>query len=428
METVVADEVAVRQPEFGRRLRECRERAGRSQRSLASPNVTASYISLLEAGQRVPSLNVVILLARALDVPVEELVGPGVLPPSTESHNAVLLAQMRAQDARDLGDHAQAKAALTDALARARATGNDELLFQLGLSLQDVLAAAGEPDARLAVLDDLLALPTANVSPLAQTSLLTAKASVLRDLGRSAEARRVAENALAHTDDPAVFGGAEHVRLLSVLVSVLCELGALDEVDSRVTELLDIATALGQSAVAGRAHWTASMAYTLLERRDDAHDHLRDALRELPYPAMPVGEWLRFCRAAATILLDLGRDIELAGRLARGAESVGQVMNSYPERVELLLLLARFELMAGNDAAALENYRKLDELTPPSDVDIPVAVLARLQVGRAEVLRGLGRPAEAAEAIWAAARQYEEQGAYQMAARMWRWGHDLTGQ
>src|SRR5437763_14550130 len=113
------------------------------------------------------------MLAHTLDVPVEELLGQDVLPRETGSPDSVLLAQVRARDASDLGDYMQARAALEEAAAQARAKGSNELLFQLGLSLQDVLAAAGEPAARLVVLDELLALPAAAASPPAQTSLLT---------------------------------------------------------------------------------------------------------------------------------------------------------------------------------------------------------------------------------------------------------------
>src|ERR1700759_5684437 len=52
----------------GQRLREARDRAGLSQRQLAFPGCTAAYISRLEAGARVPSLQMVNQLAARLDV------------------------------------------------------------------------------------------------------------------------------------------------------------------------------------------------------------------------------------------------------------------------------------------------------------------------------------------------------------------------
>ncbi|HEV7641925.1 MAG TPA: helix-turn-helix domain-containing protein [Gaiellaceae bacterium] len=54
--------------EVGLRLKASRERAGLSQRQLAFPGCTAAYISRLEAGARVPSLQMVNQLALRLDV------------------------------------------------------------------------------------------------------------------------------------------------------------------------------------------------------------------------------------------------------------------------------------------------------------------------------------------------------------------------
>jgi tetratricopeptide (TPR) repeat protein len=54
--------------EVGMRLKASRERAGLSQRQLAFPGCTAAYISRLEAGARVPSLQMVNQLALRLEV------------------------------------------------------------------------------------------------------------------------------------------------------------------------------------------------------------------------------------------------------------------------------------------------------------------------------------------------------------------------
>src|SRR6058998_222309 len=54
--------------DVGRRLREARDRAGLSQRQLSFPGCTAAYISRLEAGARVPSLQMINQLALRLDV------------------------------------------------------------------------------------------------------------------------------------------------------------------------------------------------------------------------------------------------------------------------------------------------------------------------------------------------------------------------
>jgi transcriptional regulator with XRE-family HTH domain len=54
--------------ELGERVRLVRRARGMSQRALASVGVSVAYISRIEQGHRVPSLEVIRLLATALDV------------------------------------------------------------------------------------------------------------------------------------------------------------------------------------------------------------------------------------------------------------------------------------------------------------------------------------------------------------------------
>jgi transcriptional regulator with XRE-family HTH domain len=61
----------------GRRLREARVRAGLSQRQLSFPGCSAAYISRIEAGDRVPSLQLLRKLARKLDAD-EQYLATGV--------------------------------------------------------------------------------------------------------------------------------------------------------------------------------------------------------------------------------------------------------------------------------------------------------------------------------------------------------------
>jgi transcriptional regulator with XRE-family HTH domain len=57
----------------GRRLHEARETAGLSQRVLAFPGCSAAYISRIERGERIPSLQVLRELARRIGVSETQL-------------------------------------------------------------------------------------------------------------------------------------------------------------------------------------------------------------------------------------------------------------------------------------------------------------------------------------------------------------------
>jgi transcriptional regulator with XRE-family HTH domain len=60
---------------FGKVLRRCRKRVGMSQEVLGfESELERNYVSMLELGQRVPSLTTVVKLAGALNMPGWELI------------------------------------------------------------------------------------------------------------------------------------------------------------------------------------------------------------------------------------------------------------------------------------------------------------------------------------------------------------------
>lgn len=61
---------------FGQVLRELRDQAGMTQEAVAfDAGLDRTYISMLERGLRQPSLETVLVLARALGTPAGEIVG-----------------------------------------------------------------------------------------------------------------------------------------------------------------------------------------------------------------------------------------------------------------------------------------------------------------------------------------------------------------
>jgi transcriptional regulator with XRE-family HTH domain len=98
----------------GRRLYEARNRAGLSQRELAFPGCSAAYISRLERGERIPSLQVLRELAGRCGVS-EDLLAWG----RNERLDAAVAEQIRLlEEAEASGSRAQ-RAEAYSALARA---------------------------------------------------------------------------------------------------------------------------------------------------------------------------------------------------------------------------------------------------------------------------------------------------------------------
>ena len=106
----------------GQRLFEAREAAGLSQRELAFPGCSSAYISRIERGERIPSLQVMRELARRLGVSEQALAF------GHETLDDAVAAQVRAAEAAeasgDTGERARAYQALARAASKAaRALG-----------------------------------------------------------------------------------------------------------------------------------------------------------------------------------------------------------------------------------------------------------------------------------------------------------------
>jgi transcriptional regulator with XRE-family HTH domain len=105
----VDDAVAV-----GTRLREAREAAGLSQRELAFAGCSAAYISRIERGERIPSLQVLRELSQRCDVSETQLAW------GRDEIDEAVARQLRAlQEARTKPELRAAYAALGRAAARA---------------------------------------------------------------------------------------------------------------------------------------------------------------------------------------------------------------------------------------------------------------------------------------------------------------------
>lgn len=66
---------SLKQPDFGRRLKQLRTERHLSQAALAGEGVSPGYLSRLESGARPPTAQVVAYIAQRLNITVEELSG-----------------------------------------------------------------------------------------------------------------------------------------------------------------------------------------------------------------------------------------------------------------------------------------------------------------------------------------------------------------
>ena len=128
----------------GRRLRAAREQAGISQRALSFPGCTAAYISRIENGERIPSLQLLREFAARLNVGEQYLsYGRDELPvPRTTPTEARVAIRM--------GDFETARGLASAGLDGARSDTERAAAFSL---LGEVALAEGEIDASRAALE-----------------------------------------------------------------------------------------------------------------------------------------------------------------------------------------------------------------------------------------------------------------------------------
>ncbi|MEU1744879.1 helix-turn-helix domain-containing protein [Micromonospora arida] len=406
------------QPAFGRRLKRLRQANRMSQRDLAGEKVTASYVSLLEAGSRVPTLDVVVHLANTLGVTVTDLLGQDIHPPSPGNRfeESLLLADRLMSDAADANDYLRAAETLQAAFDRARQQGNDLRALEIGVRLQQVLAVINRSADRVSLIQQILGLPGACASPDLRVVLSSDLAAALRQAGRLPEAVAAAQSALEAGLPPALRGGAEHVKLLGVLTSVLVELGEADRAETHVLEMLRVARSAGAPGLQGRAHWVATNAYSRMGRHDLARHHLTQAHRALAAPTMPLREWLRFCRSSAAVLLEAGDDLDEVEIWLTNAATSARMLGLPGERKRVEALHARMQLAKGELEECLQGVAEV----LADSAGMSVVDLIRLRLVQAEALFRLDRRAEAEALYHSLASRAEEVGAQRLAADIWR--------
>jgi len=100
----------------GTRVFEAREAAGLSQRELAFPGCSSAYISRIERGERIPSLQVMRELARRTGTS-EQMLAFG-----RETLDAAVAERIRAAEAAEAGGDAAERVLAYQALSRAAST------------------------------------------------------------------------------------------------------------------------------------------------------------------------------------------------------------------------------------------------------------------------------------------------------------------
>ncbi len=409
--------IKIRQPEFGRRLRRLRVERMLSQRDVAAGAVNPSYISLLESGTRVPALDIAMHLAQVLGVPLDALVGDAALPISAVSvrdgaHR--LVSELLARSAADFGDLNEAQCRFEEAYATARAAEDAAASLEYGLELLEILTLRSDFGVRYDLVKELAEIASSTQIPELVVRIRVDHAVAARDTGRLTEAHAQANLALNEIADTRLQDSGEHVRLISVLISVLCDLGDHGEVGRLVDAMLLVAKKIDSPPLSGRANWTASVAFARIGNQDRAVEYLRYANDMLANPSTPLRDWARFCRSAASAMLDAGAELAEIERHLVSARAVLSVADLPGEAPLLSSAELRFALAQGDLDRARKVCATIDE------AQLSGFELIRFRIAKGRMLHLCDDTAAAVAEMRGAAELAEALGAYLVASKIWR--------
>ena len=249
----------------GARLRAARERAALSQRQLAFPGCTAAYISRIEAGARVPSLQMINQLALRLDVSGQWL-ATGVEPAVAEielveAEVALRLGEVDEAERQfrahlDAGDPARATALAGLGQIAFRAERLEEAIELLEQSLK---ARSGQ------VLADPGAVDTLGRAYAMTGALETSIALFMRALDEA----RAAEATL------------EELRFSVLLANALIDAGDFGAAERALALVIRAVEASPDPVAAARVFWSQSRLHSMREEPQLASRYARRALEIL---------------------------------------------------------------------------------------------------------------------------------------------------
>ncbi|MBL7257222.1 helix-turn-helix domain-containing protein [Paractinoplanes lichenicola] len=356
---------------MGERLRTLRLERGLSQTTLARSLVSASYISLIEAGKRIPEREVLHELARRLGTSVDYL--------ETGVDTAALQEQELAVRYADLS---LANGQTDDALRAFRDLSSaavPSVRFRAGWGVTRALELRGELPEALATIEPLITESRADrFGEPTLLVLLNARCRMYREAGDVDLSITYGEEALAEAARLGLRGTEDEVRLATTLVGCYWDRGDLTRARLLSTEVIDRAEQHGTHRAKGSAYWNASLvaeaegrrqlAITLAER---ALGLLGETMEEhgLARLRMVLG-WLllrtdppdldrasALLTKARTTLAEVGADVDLARcdlhlarlQLMRGAydESLSRIAQAFPSLDSLPVDRARAHLLRG---------------------------------------------------------------------------------
>jgi tetratricopeptide (TPR) repeat protein len=249
----------------GERLREARERAGLTQRDLAFPGCSPAYISRIESGDRIPSLQLLRELGRRLNVS-EDYLATGANRAAPDDPRLI-----EAELCVRLGETDQAQHLYAEVLETPWRK-DDQAQAHAGLG--ELAYLAGEPREAITRIERALAIWGEQPSDRPSLAETLGRSKVL--LGRVDEAVAIFESCLSAAESRQ--DTIEQLRAAVLLANALVDNGAFERAANILAEKVASAEAVRDPLLRARLYWSQSRLYGM---QNDSQRAVRYARRAL---------------------------------------------------------------------------------------------------------------------------------------------------
>jgi tetratricopeptide (TPR) repeat protein len=262
------------QESLGQRLRDLRLRRGISQAQLAFPELSDSYVSLIESGKRLPAQDVIELLARKLGCSASYLAS-GV---SGETVTELRMILKYGEISLENGEVEEARVSFAKILNHPSMSAMPDMMNDVRWGLARALEASGDLENAVAELENLAQLISPEDDPDRWAWLHIALCRCYRERGDFSAGVSTGEEGLRRLSEVQTRWTEATVMLGVTLLGVFLERGDLVYAHQLANRLIARAEDVGSARARAAAYWNAGIA---AEYRGDPDEGLRLGERAL---------------------------------------------------------------------------------------------------------------------------------------------------
>ncbi|MFI6454817.1 helix-turn-helix domain-containing protein [Streptosporangium amethystogenes] len=395
---------------MGQRIKTVRRQRGFSQAQLAHPELSDSYVSLIESGKRTPTPAVLELLAEKLDCSLTYLIN-GV---TAEQMQEIELALSYAQLAMDNGEVVEARTRYAELLADSGLAGLPQLRQDAEYGLALSTEACGDLEQAIVLLNGLREGDEAALSPERHVAVAVALSRCYRESGDLARAVHVPEEILTGAVRPAWTDGL--MRLGGQLLAAYIERGDLLRARHFSAEMIAAAELLASPQALTLAHWGAAIVAVESGHADEAVTQAERALAiqseygDARRLARLRGDYAQVLLIVRPMEAEAWRDV-----LLKVEKELAESSASSIDKMRCAMNLVRAELLLAQPERAEERMRFVCDLLD----GMPKVMQAEARLLHGETLAELGLQEQASQELLAGTECLEQAPETRFTAHAW---------